>query len=224
MVSPRSTLASTMVESSRWRASIRGIGRRPLVRESRGIPRADEGREVGVVEQERALGEQQPDRVLHRVDAADEVVRRTRSRARSTMSSGVVHGVNGRNDGRTSMPWVRRSCTACAASAAVCPLSRRVERRVVERLERRHHEEASRVGAARASRSACASTCSTLTVQSNVTSGDSARASRARSRMACCGAFRKSGSPKVMCWAPAATSWSMSASTAASSATRTRPS
>ena len=52
----------------------RGVGRLPGVGGALGVPRAEVRREVGVPEQQRALGHEQADRVLHRVDVADEVV------------------------------------------------------------------------------------------------------------------------------------------------------
>ena len=70
----------------------------------------------------------------------------TTKSTRSTKSSIVVQGVNGSHDGRTSMPWRRRSTIAADASATVWPLSRVAERGVVDRLEGGHHERAAGIG------------------------------------------------------------------------------
>ena len=120
-----------------------------------------------MVEEQRAAGEEQPDRELHRVDAADEIVLVHEVEQRDRRRRRVVHGVNGRNDGRTSIPNDRRSATASAASAAVCPLSRRS--RIASFTD--SNADTTKMQPAAASsghRSAWRSTCSTLTVQSNV--------------------------------------------------------
>ena len=50
------------------------VGRVPRVRETIVVPRAEMGREVGMVEEQRAARQEQADRELHRVDAADQIV------------------------------------------------------------------------------------------------------------------------------------------------------
>ena len=102
------------------------------------------------------------------------------------------------------------------------PLVEADEGLVVDGLERRHHEDAARGGELGPQ----------VGVPQHVLDLDRAverevgkRSCIARTtRMACGGALRKSGSPKVMWVAPAATSWSTSASTAAASVMRMRPS
>src|SRR5438132_1685318 len=66
------------------------------------------------------------------------------------------------------------------------------------------------------------SRCSTFAVKSNVTEGSSACSARATAT-AWPGPFRKSGSPNVMCDAPASTCWRMSASTTSRGTTKKRP-
>ena len=102
------------------------------------------GREVGVVEQERALGEEQPDRVLHRVDAADEVV--------LVDEIEKVDDVDARRPGREGQerrPDVDavRAEQLDRARGIGCgvPFVEAIERLVVQRFERGHHEQASRV-------------------------------------------------------------------------------
>ena len=132
------------------------------------------------------------------------------------------HGVNGRNDGRTSIPCSRSNTVARAASAAVWPLSSRsrIASLVDSNAETTNTQPASAISG---QMPACRRTCSTFTVQSNVTSGKRSCIARTM-RIECGGALRKSGSPKVMCRAPSSTNCAMSASTAPSSTRRTRPS
>src|SRR5207244_1103771 len=66
------------------------------------------------------------------------------------------------------------------------------------------------------------SRCSTFAVKSNVTEGSSACSARATAT-AWPGPFRKSGSPNVMCGAPASTCWRMSASTTSRGTAKKRP-
>ena len=61
------------------------------------------------------------------------------------MSARVVHGVNGRNDGRTSMPCVREELDRARGVGRGVALVEPSERLVVQRLERGHHEQAPRV-------------------------------------------------------------------------------
>ena len=60
------------------------------------------------------------------------------------MSSRVVHGVNGRNDGRMSIPWSREDVDCERRVGSGVTLVETLEGAVVDRLERRHHEDASR--------------------------------------------------------------------------------
>ena len=145
----------------------------------------------------------------------------------ATKLSRVVHGVNGSHDGRTSMPASRNTPTALPASAVVCPLSSRASTASSTDSNadttKRHPASASSGQRSSCRRPRYRRTCSTLTVQSKVTSGNRSCIART-TRRECGGAFRKSGSPKVMWRAPASTSCAMSASTASSSSRRTRPS
>ena len=94
---------------------------------------------------ERSLGEGQADRVLHRIHAADEVVL-----VREVEKVGDVDTGRPGRERQERRPDVdavitKESRRRRAASATVCPLSRRTSDLVVQRLERGHHEQASRV-------------------------------------------------------------------------------
>ena len=135
----------------------------------RSVPAAEERREVGVVEEQRALGEQQADvyctgsTLPTRSCSCDEV-------EESTRSSRVVHGVNGSHDGRTSMPASRSRSHRARGIGRGVSLVEDLQDVVVDRLERGHHEHAAG-GGQLGPESAWRSTCSTLTVQSKVRSG-----------------------------------------------------
>jgi len=115
----------------------------------------------------------------------------------------------------------RSSATARAASAPVCPLSRRAS----TASSNDSKAEITRVqppAASGASRSRCAIRCSTLIVASKVTRGNSPfRAST--TRRAWVGPLRKSGSPNETWVAPQATCWRMSAITTSTGTARKRP-
>ena len=97
---------------------------------------------------------------------------RRRSRAARATSPSVVHGVNGRNEGRTSMPCSRRSATARALRRPRCGPCRAVSR--MASLTDSNAETTNRQPDAASSgqTSAWRRTCSTLTVQSKVRSGN----------------------------------------------------
>ena len=89
------------------------------------------------------------------------------TRARSVAS--VVQGVKGSQEGRTSMASARSTATAAASSAVVCPLSRRasvVSSTHSNSLTTNRQPAAAITGQV----SRWARMCSTLTVQSKVTS------------------------------------------------------
>ena len=104
----------------------------------------------------------------------------------ATRSSRVVHGVKGSHDGRTSMPASRRIVTVRAASAAVCPLSRRSS--TASSTDSNAETTNTQPDAANSGHSAAwRSTCSTFTVQSKVTSGKrSCNAATMRARVRGC--------------------------------------
>ncbi len=52
----------------------RGVGVHPREGRAFVVPGAEEGSEIGVLEEQRTAREQQPNAVLHGVDAADEIV------------------------------------------------------------------------------------------------------------------------------------------------------
>ena len=160
--------------------------------------------DLGVALEQRAGRDEQPDRELDRIERgrAARAPRTPRGGRGSRRAS--TTGVNGTSDGRSGSPASRHSSKARRASARVCPFASCASTRsesdstavvanaAPSRRELRHRR---RAGATR---------CSTLAVKSKVSAGKRAWSARA-TRSAWVGPFRKSGSPKVTCSAPAAT-------------------
>ena len=169
-----------------------------------------------MVEQQRAAGEQQPDVYCTGSTLPTRSCSCTKSSS-ATRSSRVVHGVNGSHDGRTSMPAARSSATARAGVGGRCGPCRGASSTASSTDSNADTTNRQPAAANSGHRSVVAQHVLDLHRAVERERRGSARASPARRARECGGALRKSGSPKVMCCAPAATSCAMSASTATSS-------